>query len=138
MDPIYELSGMLRARLRADTAVAGLVGNRVYERPPDTGQAVSPYISIGSWSSADDSADCIDTQEVSVQIDCWSFGGSDDEGAVKKIAGAVRKSLNDVEFNLTNNALATINHRITRYQRESDAVTARAIVTVTAVVEAAS
>jgi hypothetical protein len=136
VDPIYELSGMLRARLRADPVIAGFVGNRVYDEPP-AGTAVSPYISMGSSSATTDDADCIDGLEVTLQFDVWSWHASDDGGEVRKIAGAIRKNIHDADFSLTNNALASIRHRITRYQRESDGTTNRAIITVTALLEVA-
>lgn len=136
MDPIYELSGMLRARLRADADIAAFVGNRIYDEPP-SGTVPSPYISMGPVTATTDDADCIDGLEVSLQLDCWSWASSDPGGEVRKLAGAIRSNLHEADFSLTNNALASIRHRITRYQRESDGATNRAIITITALVEAA-
>ncbi|MBB3523083.1 DUF3168 domain-containing protein [Rhizobium sp. BK456] len=136
MDPIFELKAAVIARLRADVAVSGFVSTRIFDRPPD-GAVASPYISMGPWDATTDGADCIDGMEINMQIDCWSWGGGEafSSAEVSKIAAAVRSSLHEAEFELTQNALATINHRITRYQRESDGATNRALITITAFVE---
>lgn len=136
MDPTYELAAAIVARLKADAAVSGFVGGRVYDRPP-AGAIASPYISFGPSDATTDDAECIDGLEISMQIDCWSWGSGEafSSAEVRKIAGAVRASLHDAEFELAQNALVTIRHRITRYQRESDGATNRAIITITAFVE---
>ncbi len=136
MDPTYELAAAAIARLKADVAVSGFVGARIYDRPPD-GTITPPYISLGPSDATTDDAECIDGLEITMQIDCWSWGSGEafSSAEVRKIAGAVRASLHDAEFELAQNALVTIRHRITRYQRESDGVTNRAIITITAFVE---
>jgi hypothetical protein len=72
-----------------------------------------------------------------MQIDCWSWGSREafSDAQVRKLSGAVRASLHEAEISLPTNALASIRHRITRYQRESDGVTNRAIISVTALLE---
>lgn len=140
MDPVYELKAAIISRLRADPVVASFVGNRVYDRPPD-GALTPPYISMGPWDATTDDADCIEGLEITGQIDCWSWGSSEALGSaeVSKLSGAVRRSLHDAGFPMgataDGNALANLTHRITRYQRESDGITNRAIVSVTAFVE---
>jgi hypothetical protein len=136
LDPVFELKAAVIARLKADAAVDAFVVGRVYDRPAD-GTKVSPYISMGPWDATTDAAECIDGMEINMQIDCWSWGSGEAFGSaeVSEIAGAIRSSLHEAEFELTTNALATISHRITRYQRESDGATNRAIISVTAFVE---
>lgn len=136
MDPVFELKAAIIARLKATPAVAGFVGNRVYDRPP-TGVIQPPYISMGPWDATSDNADCIEGLEITGQIDVWSWGANEAFGSaeVSKLSGAIRAALHEVEIILPTNALATISHRITRYQRESDGATNRAIVSVTAFVE---
>jgi hypothetical protein len=138
MDPTYELTAAIINRLKATTAVSSFVGNRVYDRPPD-GAIIPPYISMGPSDAVSDDAECIDGLEITMQIDCWSWGSGEAFGSaqVRKLAGAVRAALHEVEFPLAQNALATISHRITRFQRESDGATNRAIVSITALVEVA-
>lgn len=137
MDPVYELKAAVIARLRADSAVASFVGGRVYDRPPD-GMLVPPYVSMGPSDAVSDTADCIDGQEITLQIDCYSWGAGEAFGCaeVSKLSGAVRAALHEAEFSLPENALATISHRITRYTREGDGSINRAIITITAFVEA--
>lgn len=136
MDPVYELKAAIISRLKGDAVVASFVGNRVYDRPT-TGTLSPPYISMGPWDATSDDAECIDGLEITGQIDCWSWGANEAFGSAEamKLSGAVRRCLHEVEFNLSTNALATISHRITRYQRESDGATNRAIISVTAFVE---
>ncbi|SMF53304.1 Protein of unknown function [Xaviernesmea oryzae] len=136
MDPTYELAAAIVARLKADAAVAAFVGAKVYDRPPD-GTLQSPYISLGPSDALTDDADCVDGLEITMQIDCWSWGSGEafSSAQVRKIAGAVRACLHEAEFPLAANALVSLRHRITRYQRESDGATNRAIVSITAFVE---
>ena len=136
MDPTYELTAAIISHLKADPTVASFVGSRVYNRPPD-GALTPPYISMGPSDALTDDADCIDGLEVTMQIDCWSWGSGAafSDAQVRKLSGAVRAVLHEAEFSLPTNALASIRHRITRYLRESDGVTNRAIISVTAFVE---
>lgn len=137
MDPTYELTAAVIAKLKADPAIAGFVGSRVYDRPPDVSVAQSPYVAMGPSDAVTDDADCIDGLEITMQIDCHSWGPNEAYGSaeVRKLSGAVRSALHEAEITLPNNALATLRHRITRYQRESDGATNRAIISVTAFVE---
>ncbi|RVO41364.1 DUF3168 domain-containing protein [Sinorhizobium meliloti] len=136
MDPTYELTAAVISRLKADPTVASFVGFRVYNRPPD-GALTPPYISMGPSDALTDDADCIDGLEVTMQIDCWSWGSGEafSDAQVRKLSGAVRAALHEAEISLPTNALASIRHRITRYQRESDGATNRAIISVTALLE---
>jgi hypothetical protein len=92
---------------------------------------------MGPSDALTDDADCIDGLEVTMQIDCWSWGSGEafSDAQVRKLSGAVRAALHEAEISLPNNALASIRHRITRYQRESDGATNRAIISVTALLE---
>jgi len=136
VDPTYELTAAIISRLKADATVASFVGSRVYDRPPD-GEAQSPYISMGPSDALTDDADCLDGLEITLQIDCYSWGPNEAFGSaeVRKLSGAVRAALHEAEISLPTNALASLRHRITRYQRESDGATNRAIISVTAFVE---
>ncbi|QWY83301.1 putative tail protein [Rhizobium phage RHph_X2_25] len=136
MDPTYELSAAIIARLKADENVKAFVASRVYDRPT-SGTITPPYISMGPSDAITDDADCIDGLEVTLQIDCWSWGSNEAYGSaeVRKLSGAVRAALHEAEIILPTNALATLRHRITRYQRESDGTTNRAIVSIVAFIE---
>jgi hypothetical protein len=136
VDPTFELQKAIIDRLKADTTVASFVGSRVYDRPT-SGTITPPYISMGPSDAITDDADCIDGLELTMQIDCWSWGSNEAYGSaeVRKLSGAVRAALHEAEITLPTNALATLRHRITRYQRESDGTTNRAIVSIVAFIE---
>ncbi len=136
MDPTFELTAAIITKLKADDNVKALVSSRVYDRPPG-GTLSPPYITMGPSDAITDDAECIDGLEVTLQIDCWSWGSNEAYGSaeVRKLSGAVRAALHEAEITLPANALATLRHRITRYQRESDGVTNRAIVSVVAFIE---
>ena len=140
IDPSYELMAAIITRLKADSAVSAFCGNRVYDRPPDTSSqspAISPYMTVSVTDIITDDADCIDGVEVNIQIDCYSWGSGEAyrSAEVRKLSGAVKRSVHEAEFSLAENALALIRHRITRYQRENDGTLNRAINTITAFVE---
>jgi hypothetical protein len=128
VDPTYELSLAVISRLKADENVKAFVAARVYDRPT-SGAITPPYISMGPSDAITDDADCIDGLELTMQIDCWSWGSNEAYGSaeVRKLSGAVRSALHEAEITLPTNALATLRHRITRYQRESDGVTNRIV-----------
>lgn len=129
MDTSLELQGKVVEAMKA----ANVAGGRVYDLPPP--DAMKPYVSIGPWTSTSDDADCIDTDEISAQIDVWSDKPGYPE--VKSIAGAIRAALDEADLSLSDNALASFEHRITRYMRDADGLTSRAVITFTALIERA-
>jgi len=108
-DTILEIQGAVTARLKSSAGVSALVVGRVYDPVPLN--AARPYISFGPSDALSDDADCIDTDEISFQIDCWSE--SPGFVQVRRISDAVRRALND-EFSINNNALVLFEHRKTR------------------------
>lgn len=141
MAPDLELVTACLARLRADTAVTALVGAKVFDRVPEkqdgTPNIESPYISCGYTSITPDDAECIPGDEIEFQIDAWSWGSGEAYASaeVRRIADAVKRALHLAEFDLTVNALASIEHDRTRIQRASDGVTNHAAIRFVAVVE---
>lgn len=137
MDASYELEAAIIAALRTDTAVSSFVDSRVYDRVPVDPEPDYPYISIGPSDSVQDDAECIEAQEITIQIDCWSNGPGEAFGTaeVRKLSGAVRKALHGEDFTLTDNALVMIEHRTTRIMRDEDGVTNHAAITFSAFVE---
>lgn len=129
--PSLELQGAIVARLKADAAVTGLIGSRVYDRVPDAG--TFPYVSFGPEQILPDDADCITGFEISMQIDAWSRGVGFPE--VKRIAEAVRAALHAVELTLMDNALVSFEHRQTRIFRDPDGITNHAAIEFVALVE---
>lgn len=128
--PTLELQGAISLRLKSDAALLALIGGRVFDRVPEN--AAFPYVSFGSSDETSDDADCIDSFEISFQIDCWSRSVGFPE--VRKIADAIRKALK-ADLNLTDNALVYLEHRQTRVFRDPDGLTSHAALTFEAVAE---
>lgn len=129
--PTLELQGAVAARLKAQSAMAALVSQRVYDVVP--ADPVFPYISFGPSDEVTVDAECIEGIEVSLQIDAWSRAPGFPE--VRKIADAVRRTIHRHEFNLPDNALVLFEHRVTRMFRDPDGLTSHAAMTFTAFVE---
>lgn len=141
MDASYELILAAIAKLRATSAVTALVGTKIYDRVPEkkdgTPNVASPYISMGPTTTIPDDYDCVDGEEITFQLDAWSWGSGEAYGSVevRKIADAVKRALHDADLALSNNALVTLRHELTRILRDPDNVTNHAAIQFTATVE---
>jgi hypothetical protein len=138
MDPTRELLVVVVAALKADSAVAGYVGTRIFDRVPTGENApASPYLSLGPSDAVSEDVDCKELYRVTFQVDAWSWGSGEAVSSlqVRDIAQAVRAALRGFETPLTNNALADLSHLTTRYLRDPDGVTNHAAVTFQAFVE---
>lgn len=141
MDASYDLRLAVVKALRADATVTSFVGSRIFDRVPQkedgTPAVISPYISFGPDTIIPDDYECIPGEEITFQLDAWSWGGGEAFGSVevRKIAGAVKKVLHDAELSLTTNALATLSHELTRIMRDTDGITNHAAIQFTAIVE---
>lgn len=141
MEPTYELQLAALNKLRQTTALVAMVGAKIYDRVPEktaggvfVPDVTSPYISFGPVTVIPDDADCIDGEEITFQIDAWSWGSGLAYGSVqvRQIAGLVKKALHRAELDLTANALVSLRHELTRILRESDGVTNHAVIQFTA------
>lgn len=130
MDATQELQEEIIVALRANPAVAALVANRVYD---NVASAQAPYVSMGPADAVQADADCIDGQQITVQIDCWSDQRGFQEA--RRVADAVKRALHRRELPFQHNALVTLEHRITRTMRDADGISSHAVVTFTAFVE---
>lgn len=132
-DTILEIQGAVIPRLKSNAAVVALVATRVLDPVPAS--TPLPYISFGPSDAVSDDADCIDADEISFQIDCWS----DQPGfvQVRRMADAVRRALKP-ELTISDNALVLFEHRQTRVFRDSAPGINHAVVTFTAIVERAA
>ena len=125
-----ELQRLLFTTLKADPGVSGITAC-VYDSVPAS--PTFPYVSFGPQSSADDGADCVNGQEITIQLDCWSRSVGFLE--CKNLVDAVRKALHEQELVLTDNALAEMRVQLTRVFRDPDGLTSHGVVQVTAVVQ---
>lgn len=144
MEPSVDLQRAALDALKAYTPLTTIVGQKIYDRVPEKKQGnqnvpdvTSPYISFGPVTSIPDDADCIDGEEITFQLDAWSWGDGEAYGSVevRKIAGLIKKALHRADLTLSTNALVSIRHEMTRILRESDGVTNHAAIQFTATVE---
>lgn len=140
MDKIYELKFAIIAKLKASAAVTAFVGERIYDVPPENlPESAYPYIAMGDADGVDDSRDCADGLEITIQIDCYSYGSGEASSTaqVSKLADAVRRALRsglDLPDD-SDNMLTNFNHRTTRIIRARDGKTFQAAATFVANVE---
>lgn len=131
--PELELQGAIYSRLIADSAVAALAGDRVYDQPPPVPQRVFPYVSFGPFDTIEDDAECFPTSDIFIQIDVWSREVGFPE--CRRLMAAVMDSLHDAPIDLPSNALVVLQHQQSRTMRDPDGLTSHAAMTFEAVVE---
>ncbi|KEA07481.1 DUF3168 domain-containing protein [Rhizobium rhizogenes] len=118
-----ELQGAIVSRLKADAAIAGLVGARIYDQPPTP--VIYPYFTIGEAQTLRDDATCINGSQVFLTMHAWSQTVGFPE--VKRVADAVVESLHLAPLTLPTNRLVSIMHRQTRTFRDADGLTSHAV-----------
>ncbi|WP_196258569.1 DUF3168 domain-containing protein [Pelagibacterium limicola] len=135
--PDYDLIFAARAALLADPLVAGLIGERFYDPPPQGDEAEMPYISLGPTFGIPEDAECIPGQEITFQLDIWSAGADQAHSSVecRKICRAVKNVLHNAELALTTNALVTLEMTLQRVFRDPDGITNHGVMQFTALVE---
>lgn len=111
--------------LLADPNVTALVGNRIFDQVPAS--VVFPYISIGPDQTLPNRFDCLDGSEIVVQYDVWSRAKGYPE--VKRIAEAVRISLNGAPLVLNGYILTDFWFDDWRTLRDPDGLTSHAVLT---------
>lgn len=127
-DAALELQGAITPRLKTYAPLSALIGAKVYNEVP--AGTVVPYVSFGPTDSISDDADCVDTDEVSTQIDVWATNAVE----CRRITDLVRRALkSDIE--LSDNALVLLEHDTTRVFRDADGKTYHGVVTMRAVIE---
>lgn len=131
-----ELRKLIRDTLLADASVTALV-NGVWDRAPDEAERFAApklaYIRFGPSDGVDAGAECIDGEEITIQLDCWSRS----VGAIgcSRIVDAVRKALHDKDLQLSANALVEMQVTLWRIMDDPDGLTTHGVVQVTALVE---
>lgn len=141
MDASVELIKVMVAQLEATPEVTSLVGNRFYDRVPERqGKPradLYPYVSLGPSTAIPDDFDCMDGEEITVQFDVWSSGKDEAFGTVecRKICGAIKKALHNVDLSLSVNALVSLQHEMTRIIDDPNPAVSHGVIQFTAVVE---
>lgn len=132
IDPDLELQGAIVNALLGDPLVASFVGDRVFDTV--TPDAAFPYITYGPTSAIEEDADCIEGQEITVQINTWSREVGYPEA--KNINDAVRTVLhNGPTVTLAQNALVYLQHRQTQTLRDPDGITNHGVLQFQAFIE---
>lgn len=137
MDASRELLETLVAKLKATSAVVALVGSRIYDRVPSQPAPKPPYISLGPSTVDSENSNCVDMDRFTFQVDCWSWGAGEAYSSlqVRDVANAVRDALRNWEPTLTHNALALLEHRVTRFFTVQGGTIHQAAMTFEAVLE---
>jgi hypothetical protein len=134
---VLELQGAVIAAIKASDGVANIVGNRIFDHVPrsSTGDVSArfPFVAWATDDAVTEDADCIDSQLVSFDIDCWSREPGFPE--VRRLSAAVLAALHNAELGLTDNAIVLIRHDQTRTFRDPDGLTSHAVLTFEAVLE---
>jgi hypothetical protein len=117
MSPTRELWRAIYDRLSADASILALVDG-CYDKEPATAWngAKQVFITRGPTYGTDDTADCISGAEITQQIDVWSRATR--RSACDDAVYAVRRSLHNAEFELTDNALVSITVELWRVNDE--------------------
>lgn len=119
-------------RLKGDAPLAALVAGRIYDRVP--AGAPLPYVAIRNIQAVDDGAECINGQEVFLDLDVWSNAVGKVEAS--RTASAVRKALHEAPLALDEpHFLVEIMHRDTNIGDGGDELLSRARMTFRALVE---
>ena len=128
-----ELQGLFYSTLTGDAAIMA-IAHKVYDRvrtnPFGTKTA---YITLGATDGTDDTAECIDGQEINTTIHCWSRSVGKVE--CKRLVDLVRRKLHRANLSLTANALVFLEVESTRVFDDPDGITTHGVVQVRAAVE---
>jgi len=94
--PQWELQGLIWSTLDAALTVP------IHDSVPES--AVKPYVSFGpeDWTPAD--AECIQGEEVTIQLDLWSDDRIEGRKTCKEVMFDIRKALHNVPLLLAEHA----------------------------------
>ncbi|MDI6834509.1 MAG: DUF3168 domain-containing protein [Rhizobiaceae bacterium] len=130
-----ELWDAVRGAMLADAAVMALV-NAVYDKVPDNPWGdKDAYISRGPFYGIPDDAECIDGQEITLQLDIWSR--RPDRWSMDDMIAAVRAVLHEQDIDLGASALVSLRVSLWRIIDDPDPLTVHGVVQLDALVEAA-
>lgn len=135
MSASAELQKFIYDVLVADAGVGAIVGDRIYDHPPE--DATFPFLSFGASDYVITDDECIVGREETLQVDCWTR----DQGRkrpCRELVDAVKAALHEADGVFTTNALVEIRVTAARVFDDPDGLTAHGVVTVTAMVEEAA
>ena len=128
-----ELWGTIRNALLAEPTVTAEL-NAIYDKVPNSpwGEK-NAYMSRGPFYGVPDDAECINSQEITVQLDIWSR--KPNRWSMDDTIAAVRKTLHDRRLQLAQNALVSLRVSLWRIMDDPDPLTVHGVVQLTALVE---
>lgn len=125
-----DLQDAVIAELLGNSAVAAIVGTRVYDKAPEG--ATFPYITLGPTDAIPSDADCIASETEVIQVDIWHR----DQGRkwpCKATTNAVRDALHEAE--LATDAAMQCRVILRRVIDDPDGITAHGVVQVEIITE---
>jgi hypothetical protein len=128
---ISALQTAVVTKLKVDSGVDALVGDRIYDNVPAS--PTFPYLSLGSEQVEPDRAECITGFIVHFQIDAWSRTVGFPQ--VKQISSAIIAALNDAALTVTGHRLVDLYLENESTSRDPDGLTSHAAITFRALVE---
>jgi Protein of unknown function (DUF3168) len=133
MGPMEELQRLIYAALNADTAFQGLNagGIKGYDRVPE--KPVFPYWSFGPKHGLPDDSDCIEGQELFLQLDFWSR----DVGKIVagRMVDAARRALSHGDLGLSVSGLTELRAEQWFVMDDPDGLTAHGVLSLKAMIE---
>lgn len=123
-DPSAALQVAIVSVLKADSAVAALVGDRIKDSVPDP--EVFPYVTVGDGQVVGDDIDCADGSEVFFQCHVWSRKPGYTES--KTIAGAIRSAIRTASITLAGFEIHDTQFVQSQYLKDPDGLTRHAVV----------
>jgi len=137
-DASYELQLAIVPRLKNDADVSAMIAGRIFDfvpRDPVTGHVTAqfPFVAFGEEQEIPERYDCIDGSEIFLDLHVWSRDPGFREA--KRIANAIKSSLDGADLPLAENALVYFVYDGRRVIRDPDGLTSHAVLTFRAGVE---
>jgi hypothetical protein len=118
-DPTLQTLIAIVAKLKADTSVAALVSDRVFDASPPQ-ETAYPFISIGSWTMTDLGEKDVAGNDSTVVIHGWARTGT--KGAAQ-IADAIYASLHENDLFIQGFQAVLVRHVSTVHMPDPDGKT---------------
>lgn len=125
-DPVeLLLQGAIVTRLKADSGVGALVGDKIYDRPPSS--PAFPYVTIRVPQVIDEENTCSLDETVVVELHAWSRAPGFVE--CRRICGAIKTALRTSLITVSGFDASVQHQESTRYLDDPDGLTSHGIVT---------
>lgn len=133
-DPAADLRAAIEAKLRADQALAALIGDRIFDRVPS--KPDYPLVTIGNMQVIPESADGVDAAETAVTIHVWDQFKQADKS--RRVGAAVVNALHEEELQTVEGGAQSVLLESANYLRDPDGVTNHAVLTFSILTDASA